>query len=107
MNTLDKLNMMKQIEEANRNHVEEWKRRNMKIWVAEFAFIDRDGVKHEWNYGKKGFDHDHDNFGYQVEALNIEEALTKAKEQISAMAGNRDWQYWTITDIGICNDNIW
>ena len=45
MNTLDKLHMMKQIEEDNRKHVEEWKRKNMKIWVAEFAFIDRDGVK--------------------------------------------------------------
>ena len=108
MKILEKLHMMKQIEEDNRKHVEDWKRKNMKIWVADYAFIDRDGNKHEWKpEDKTGFDSHRENFTYQVKALDIQEALTKAKEQISAMADNRDWQYWTITDVGICNDNIW
>ncbi len=108
MKIREKLNLMKQIDEDNRKHVEEWKQKNMKIWVADYAFIDRDGNKHEWKpEDKTGFDGHRENFTYQVEALDIQEALNKAKEQISAMAGNRDWQYWTITDVGICNDNIW
>ena len=108
MKIREKLNLMKQIDEDNRKHVEDWKRKNRKIWVADYAVIDRDGNKHDWNpEDKTGFDGHRENFTYQVEALDIQEALTKAKEQISAMAGNRDWQYWTITDIGICNDNIW
>jgi len=103
MNIKDKLDLMKQIKENNRKHVEDWKRENMKIWVADYGFIDRDGNKHESDLNG----HDMNDFQIQVEALNIREALEKAEEQVSAMAGNRDWQYWTITDIGICNDNIW
>lgn len=104
----NKLNLMKEIDISNKQHVEDWKKANMKIWVADYAFIDRDGNKHDWNpEDKTGFDGHRENFTYQVEALDIQEALTKAKEQISAMAGNRDWQCWTITYIGICNKNIW
>jgi len=42
-----------------------------------------------------------------VLAAFADEAGASIPEQISAMAGNRDWQYWTIIDVGICNDNIW
>lgn len=107
MTIKDKLHMMKQIDEDNRNHVEEWKRKNMKIWVINYGFIDRDGVKHVWDVDKTGFDSHSDNFTYQVEAMDIQEALNKGKEQIAAKAFNRYWQYWTIIDVGICNNNIW
>lgn len=103
MNIREKLNLMKQIEEDNRKHVEDWKRKNMKIWVADYGFIDRDGNKKESDMNGSNLR----DYQIQVEALDIQEALNKAKEQVSAMAYNRDWQYWTITDVGICNDNIW
>ena len=48
MNTKDKLNLMKQIDVDNRKHIEEFIQAHMKTWVADYAFIDRDGLKRDW-----------------------------------------------------------
>lgn len=100
----DKLNVMKEIDISNKHHVEDWKRENMKVWIADYGFIDRDGIKHD-EKGDEAFPYGSNKI--QIEALDIQEALKKAKEQISAMGDNRDWQHFTIYDVGICNQNIW
>ena len=104
MNTKDKLNLMNQIDKDNQKHVEDWKQQNMKVWVADYGFIDRDGNKHD-EEGDEAFPYGSNRI--QVEALDIQTALDEAKKQLLAMAGNRDWQEVRIYDVGICNDNIW
>ena len=104
MKIREKLNLMKQIDKDNKQHVEDWKRKNMKIWVADYGFIDRDGVKHD-EEGDEVFPYGSNRI--QIEALDIQSALDEAKKQLLAMASNRDWQEVRIYDVGICNDNIW
>jgi len=102
MNIKDKLMLMDEIKEANKRHVEEFIQAHMKIWVADYAFIDRDGNKVE--------ELDSDPFGkyrIQVEALNIRDALDAAEKKLKEMREESGWLEFIITDVGICNDNIW
>lgn len=101
MKIKDKLNLMKQIDEDNRKHVEDWKEENMKIWVADYAGIDADGNKFE------ATDDDFNACRIQVEALTIEEALIEAKKQVGNLAVLGNWQDWKIYCIGMCNKNVW
>lgn len=106
MKILEKLHMMKQIEEDNRKHVEDWKQRNMKLWVADYAFIDADGVKREWEI-KPEFEGIKRSFTICVDAMDIQGALDEAKKTLLALAAEKNWQEVRIIDIGICNENIW
>ena len=104
MNTKDELKLMDEIREANKKHVEEFIQAHMKIWVADYGFIDRNGVQHD-EEGDEAFPYGSNRI--QVEALDIQSALDEAKKQLLAMAGNRNWLEVKIYDVGMCNDNIW
>ena len=103
MKILEKLNLMKQIEKDNKQHVEDWKRKNMKIWVADYAYIDRDGIKR--NSADDGSDRNE--FTIQIEALDIQSALDEAKRTLLEKAAEEGWQEVKIIDVGICNENVW
>ena len=77
----DKLNVMKEIDISNKQHVEDWKRKNMKIWVADYGFIDRDGNKHD-EEGDEAFPY-------------------------AGAHQEQNQSYKEGSDVGICNDNIW
>ncbi len=102
MTTKEKLELMDEIKAANENHVKEWKAANMKVWVADYGFIDADGNKFE--------ETENDPFGayrIQIEALDIQAALDEAKKVLLEMAAGKGWQTVRIYNIGICNENIW
>mgnify|MGYP000974189028 CR=1 FL=1 len=102
MTTKEKLELMDEIKAANENHVKEWKAANMKVWVADYGFIDADGNKFE--------ETENDPFGayrIQIEALDIQAALDEAKKRLLEMAAGKGWQTVRIYNIGICNENIW
>ena len=102
MKIRDKLNLMRKIDEDNKKHLQEYIKAHMKIWVADYAYMDRDGNKVE--------ELDSDPFGkyrIQVEALNIRDALDAAEKKLKEMREESGWLEFIITDIGICNDNIW
>lgn len=111
MKILEKLKLMKQIDEDNRKHVEEFIQAHMKIWVADFAFIDREGRKREWEPNVSDPDSEinsnRNDFTLQVEALNIRDALDAAEKKLKEMREESGWLEFIITDVGICNDNIW
>ncbi len=76
---------------------------NMKEWIVDYAFIDRDGVKHV---------DDLDAFPYgtnriPVDAMDIQGALEEARKMLLAMSCNRDWQEVRVWNIGIVDDEIW
>ena len=105
MNIKEKLQLMDEISEDNKRHVEEWKQENLKSWVADYGFIDKDGNKHD-EKGDPAFP-----FGtnrIKVHASNIQDALIQATQCLTAIrAGQPDWQDARIYDIGIMDDNIW
>ena len=108
MKIREKLKLMKQIDEDNRKHVEEFIQAHMKIWVADFAFIDSDELKREWEPEDESNMNIHrSDFTVQVEALNIRDALDAAEKKLKKMREESGWLEFIITDIGICNDNIW
>lgn len=108
MNIREKLKLMKKIDADNKRHVEEFIKAHMKVWVADFAFIDADGVKHEWEpEDNSNPDYDRSNFTIQVEALNIREAVDAAEKKAEQIREECRWLEVKVTDIGICNDNIW
>ena len=101
MNTKDKLNLMKQIDEDNRKHLEEFIQAHMKIWVADYVYIDRDGNKIDIAPGSFRSP------SLQVEALNIRDALEAAEKKLKEMREECGWLEFIITDVGICNANVW
>ena len=108
MNTKDELKLMDEIREANKRHVEEFIQAHLKIWVADFAFIDSDGLKREWDPRDKSNMNIHrSDFIVQVAALNIREALDAAEKELKEIQEESGWLEFIIYDIGICNDNIW
>ena len=108
MKIREKLNLMKKIDEDNRKHVEEFIQAHMKIWVADFAFIDRDGLKREWEpEDSHNLNSNRNDFTIQVQALNIRDALDAAEKTLKEKREESGWLEFIITDVGICNDNIW
>lgn len=102
MTTKEKLELMDEIKAANENHIKEWKAANMKVWMADYGFIDANGNKVE--------ETENDPFGayrIQIEALDIQAALDEAKKVLLEMAAGKGWQQVRIYNIGICNENIW
>ena len=106
MNTKDELMLMDEIKEANKRHVEEFIKAHLKIWVADYGYIDRNGNKHE-NVIEDGCFQIPFTCRIQVEALNIREALDAAEKKLKEMREELGWLEFIITDVGICNDNIW
>ena len=107
MKIREKLNLMKKIDEDNRKHVEEFIQAHMKIWVADFAFIDRDGLKREWEpEDSHNLNSNRNDFTVQVSALNIRDALDAAEKKLKEMREECGWLEFIITDVGICTDNI-
>lgn len=102
MNMKEKLGLMKQIDADNKKHVEEFIQAHMKIWVADYAFVDRDG-----NRVEEKEDDPVGLYRVDVEALNINVALEKAEEKLMALSEENGWRGFLIYDIGICNNNIW
>ena len=111
MKIREKLNLMKKIDEDNRKHVEDFIQAHMKVWVADFAFIDRDGMKREWTPGVDDPDSEinsnRNDFTVQVQALNIRDALDAAEKALKEKREESGWLEFIITDVGICNENIW
>lgn len=108
MKIREKLNLMKKIDEDNRKHVEEFIQAHMKIWVADFAFIDRDGLKRGWEpEDSHNLNSNRNDFTVQVSALNIRDALDAAEKMLKEKREESGWLEFIITDVGICNDNIW
>ena len=108
MNTKDELMLMDEIKEANKRHVEEFIQAHLKVWVADFAFIDSNGLKREWEpEDESNLNIHRSDFTVQVEALNIREALDAAEKKLKEMREESGWLEFIITDVGICNDNIW
>ena len=108
MKILEKLKLMKQIDEDNRKHVEEFIQAHMKIWLVDFAFIDRDGLKREWEPDDShNLNTNRSDFTVQVEALNIRDALDAAEKLLKEKREESGWLEFIIIDVGICNDNIW
>lgn len=101
MNIREKLNLMKKIDEDNRKHVEEWKQKNMKIWVADYSGKDAEGKVIESTYV------DPMACRIQVEAMTIDDALKEAKKKVAALAEEGNWQTWLVWGISICNENVW
>lgn len=106
MKMIDALKTMKEIKAANDKHLQEWKEQNMKLWVADYAFIDADGVKREWEI-KPEFEGIKRSFTICVDAMDIQGALDEAKKILLALAAEKNWQEVRIIDVGICNENIW
>lgn len=111
MKIREKLNLMKKIDEDNRKHIEEFIQAHMKIWVVDFAFIDRDGMKREWEPAADDPDSEinsnRNDFQIQVKALNIRDALDAGEKLLKEKREESGWLEFIITDVGICNMNIW
>lgn len=105
MNIKEKLQLMDEISDDNKRHVEEWKQKNLKSWVADYGYIDQDGNKHD-EKGDAAFP-----FGtnrIKVYAPNIQGALIEAMKCLTAIRnGQPGWQDARIYDIGIMDDDIW
>ncbi len=103
MSMKDKLIIHKRIEAEDRKHLEEYMERYNKTWTVNYAFVDRHGVKRtdDMDYFPS------ESNQIEVKALNIQDALDKAKTELEIMGENRGWREIKIWDIGICNANIW
>lgn len=111
MKIREKLKLMKKIDEDNMKHVEEFIQAHMKVWVAEFGFIDRDGMKRMWNNDPNDPDSEinsnRNDFTIQVKALNIRDALDAAEKALKEKREESGWLDFIIYDVGMCNQNIW
>ena len=105
--TTERLQMMAEISEANRQHVEDWKAQEMalKTWIVEYAYIDNGGCRHEWMDAdplSKLAD-----FEIRVQAATIGDALALAESDLCIQAKKNEWKRWKIISIGIWDEEIW